>query len=69
VTANGTAHPVSHTNPKGQVHYLHAGKTKTSKRRYFVAKSWSWALDRGALDRLLPKYLNKLGTSAFFELY
>jgi hypothetical protein len=39
VTANGAAHPVSHTNRKGQVHYPHAGKTKTGKRRYFVAKT------------------------------
>ena len=30
---------------------------------------WSWALDHGRLGSLLPKYLNKLGTSAFFELY
>jgi hypothetical protein len=27
------------------------------------------ALDRGPLGGLVPKYLNKLGTSAFFELY
>lgn len=30
---------------------------------------WSWALDRGPLGSLVPKYMNKLGTSAFFELY
>jgi len=200
VTTTRAAHPVSYTNRKGQVYYLHAGKTKTGKRRYFVAKTigagvlsevpagfemvesvnavvsvrridpsarkvpetdlarvraelakhprlrryradvvkgeiivfepigglsddlarhlvasfqmapfqleehrseldkdthyspvlrfapiegqyavsrmtyrgdggWSWELDRGPLGRLAPKYLNKLGTSAFFELY
>jgi hypothetical protein len=30
---------------------------------------WSWALAHGPLDRLARKYLNTLGTSAFFELY
>jgi hypothetical protein len=29
---------VSYTNRKGEVYYLHAGKTKTGKPRYFVAK-------------------------------
>jgi len=39
VTAKGVARPVSYTNRKGQVYYLHAGKTKIGKRRYFVVKT------------------------------
>jgi hypothetical protein len=39
VTSTRAAHPVSYTNRKGQVYYLHAGQTKTGKRRYFVAKT------------------------------
>jgi hypothetical protein len=31
--------PFRYTNRKGQTYYLHAGKTKTGKRRYFVAKT------------------------------
>ena len=30
---------------------------------------WSWALGHGALASLVPKYLETLGTPAFFELY
>jgi hypothetical protein len=48
VTATGAGHPVSYTNRKGQVYYLHAGKTKTGKRRYFVAKT----IGAGALAEL-----------------
>ncbi|MBA3397211.1 MAG: hypothetical protein H0T89_31585 [Deltaproteobacteria bacterium] len=33
------APPLSYTNRRGQVYYLHAGTTKTGKRRYFVAKT------------------------------
>jgi hypothetical protein len=37
-----------YTNRRGQVYYLHAGTTKTGKRRYFVAKT----VGEGALDEL-----------------
>jgi hypothetical protein len=30
---------LTYTNRRGQVYYLHAGKTKTDKQRYFVAKT------------------------------
>jgi hypothetical protein len=30
--------PISHTNRKGQVYYLHEGKTKTGKPRYYFSK-------------------------------
>ena len=39
---------MSYTNRKGQVYYLHAGRTKTGKRRYFVAKT----IGAGALAEL-----------------
>ncbi|MEO7735405.1 MAG: hypothetical protein ABIY55_30910 [Kofleriaceae bacterium] len=39
---------MSYTNRKGQVYYLHAGRTKTGKRRYFVAKT----IGAGALAAL-----------------
>jgi hypothetical protein len=39
VTTTRPPPPVSYTNRKGQVYYLHAGQTKTGKRRYFVAKT------------------------------
>lgn len=48
MTATAAAHPVSYTNRKGQVYYLHAGKTKTGKPRYFVAKT----IGAGALAEL-----------------
>jgi hypothetical protein len=48
VTRTRAAHPVSYTNRKGQVYYLHAGQTKTGKRRYFVAKT----VGAGALAEL-----------------
>lgn len=48
MTATAAAHPVSYTNRKGQVYYLHAGKTKTGKPRYFVAKT----IGAGALTEL-----------------
>jgi hypothetical protein len=48
VTATAAAHPVSYTNRKGQVYYLHAGKTRTGKPRYFVAKT----IGAGALAEL-----------------
>jgi hypothetical protein len=40
--------PVSYTNRRGEVYYLHEGKTKTGKRRWFVAKT----LGEGALAEL-----------------
>lgn len=39
---------LSYRNRRGQVYYLHAGETKTGKRRYFVAKS----IGEGALAEL-----------------
>jgi hypothetical protein len=39
VTTTRAVRPVSYTNRKEQVYYLHAGQTKTGKPRYFVAKS------------------------------
>ena len=45
------------------------GQYAVSRMTYRGDGGWSWVLECGALDRLLPKYLNKLGTSAFFELY
>jgi hypothetical protein len=48
VTTIRAADPVSYTNRKGQVYYLHAGQTKTGKRRYFVAKT----VGAGALAEL-----------------
>lgn len=48
MTRTRAAHPVSYTNRKGQVYYLHAGQTKTGKRRYFVAKT----VGAGALAEL-----------------
>jgi hypothetical protein len=46
--------PVSHTNRKGQVYYLHEGKTKTGKPCYYFSKEqgdvgtmiWHAAVDR-----------------------
>lgn len=48
MTATRASPTVSYTNRKGQVYYLHAGKTKTGKRRYFVAKT----IGAGALAEL-----------------
>jgi hypothetical protein len=48
----GPRAPVSYTNRRGQVYYLHEGKTKTGKHRWFVAKT----LGEGALAEL-PKGL------------
>ncbi len=48
MTATRAPCPASYTNRKGQVYYLHAGKTKTGKRRYFVAKT----IGDGALAEL-----------------
>lgn len=48
MTTTRAAHPVSYTNRKGQIYYLHAGQTKTGKRRYFVAKT----IGAGALAEL-----------------
>lgn len=31
--------PIAYTNRRGDTYYLHAGTTKTGKRRYFVAKT------------------------------
>lgn len=39
---------MSYTNRKGQVYYLHVGRTKTGKRRYIVAKT----IGAGALAEL-----------------
>lgn len=39
VTPEATARRFRYTNRKGQTYYLHSGKTKTGKRRYFVAKT------------------------------
>ena len=41
MNATTAPHPVSYTNRKGHVYYLHAEKTKTGKTRYFVTKSIS----------------------------
>lgn len=40
--------PVSYTNRRGDTYYLHVGKTKTGKPRYFVART----IGDGALDKL-----------------
>lgn len=45
------------------------GQYAVSRMTYRGDGGWSWVLDRGPLGSLVPKYLNKLGTSAFFELY
>lgn len=49
-TTNGTKAPLSYTNRMGDTYFLHAGKTKTGKPRYFVAKT----VRAGALD-VMPK--------------
>jgi hypothetical protein len=48
VTSKAASERLRYTNRKGQVYYLHAGKTKTGKRRYFVAKT----VGDGVLDAL-----------------
>jgi hypothetical protein len=40
--------PVSYTNRRGQIYYLHRGLTKTGKQRYFVAKT----IGEGALAQI-----------------
>lgn len=48
VTSEAASRAYRYTNRKGQIYYLHAGKTKTGKRRYFVAKT----AGDGVLDAL-----------------
>jgi len=42
--------PVKHTNRKGDTYYLHQGRTKTGKARYFFSKD-----DKGELTEAVPK--------------
>jgi len=39
MTPPAAKRPLSYTNRKGRVYYLHAGKTKLGERRYFFAKT------------------------------
>jgi len=39
MTSKAATRPLSYTNRKGRVYYLHAGRTKTGKRRYFFART------------------------------
>jgi len=39
MTPSAAKRPLSYTNRKGRVYYLHAGKTKLGERRYFFAKT------------------------------
>jgi hypothetical protein len=43
-----TPRPLAHTNRRGVAYYAHAGKTKTGKTRYFVART----VRDGALDAM-----------------
>ena len=44
--------PLAYTNRRGDTYYLHHGRTKTGKLRYFVAKS----IGAGALPKMPPGF-------------
>jgi hypothetical protein len=52
VTSEAVTRRFRYTNRKGQTYYLHVGKTKTGKRRYFVAKT----VGDGVLDAVLAGF-------------
>jgi len=45
------------------------GQYALFRMTYRGSGGWSWALDRGPLEKLAAKYLKQLGTAGFFELH